>query len=226
MHTTKLIVLALFTLASTIFAQQTPSTSAAAYGNCPVPAKAGVHVCAPAGGSPIEIAAPFQLIASASGADGAVNHIELWADGKKVTQSSGSLFDEAIDLPSGTHRITLVEVDDTGHYVKSAPFEIDIQGNTLANRCTPSSTPGVNVCIPQPGSCHTAGWTTIVAAGTGASGKVARMELWENGVKLANFAGNAINTNLFLPDYAKITIVEVDSSGGYSKSAPITILSC
>jgi hypothetical protein len=40
------------------------------------------------------------------------------------------------------------------------------------------------------------------------------MELWSGGVKLANFPGNTIHTNLYLPDFSTVTIVEVDSAGG------------
>jgi hypothetical protein len=68
---------------------------------------------------------------------------------------------------------------------------------------------------------------TVVAAGTGASGTVSRMELWLNSTKLANFPGNHINTSFsYIPDFNKITIIEVDSQGHYIKSAPITLLSC
>ena len=219
------------TLSSAALIAQEPvahstTQSTAAYGNCPSPSTPGVHVCwpSPSGGSAIQ--SPMQVIASATGGDGSVSRIELWSDGKKIGQASGNLFDQAVNISSGTHRITLVEVDSVGAYVKSTPFTIDIQGSTLDNQCAAPSSPGVNVCYPAVGSCHTAGWTTVVAAGTGASGTVARMELWVNGVKLANFAGNAINTNLYLPDFDKLTIVEVDSKGAYVKSATTTLLSC
>jgi len=51
------------------------------------------------------------------------------------------------------------------------------------------------------------------------------MELWINGVKVANFPGNHINTNLSIGSFGtysvEITVVEVDSNGNYIKSAPI-----
>jgi hypothetical protein len=220
------LFIAVLSLAPTSRALPNTIRSAAPYGNCPPPATAGVHVCTPNIAPGWSIASPMQVIASATGADGVVNHIELWADGKKITQNNGSLFDKPVSLPSGSHRVTLVEVDSAGAFAKSTPFTVTIEGSTLANQCSAPASAGVHVCFPAPGSCHTAPWTTVVATGTGASGTVAHMELWVNGVKLANFPGKSINTNLYLPDYDKMTVVEVDSKGAYVKSVPITLLSC
>jgi hypothetical protein len=86
--------------------------------------------------------------------------------------------------------------------------------------------PGVNVCAPIRGSCHTSAWVTVLAAAKGNSGTVSRMELWVNGGKVANFPGDRINTNLFLQDFSTVTIYEVDSKGGSIKSAPIVVQSC
>ena len=197
--------------------------STAPYGNCPAPGTPGVHVCWPGSG---EIQSPVQIIASATGGDGTVNHIELWVDGKKTDQSAGNLFDKAVQLSSVTHRVVLVEVDSAGSYVKSSPLSLSIVGSTLGTQCAAPSSPGVNVCSPAPGSCNLQGWTTVVATGTGASGTVARMELWYAGMKLANFAGNSINTNIFLQDFKNLTIVEVDSNGAFVKSTPTQIQFC
>lgn len=200
------------------------------YGNCPAPGKAGVDVCEPlyVYTSPgIAIDAPFQVIATGTGSKGPVALMELWADGKKITQVSGNLFDEPVALANGEHTVTVVELDTTGDYVKSEPFTLTVQSSTASQSCTPPGAPGVNVCEPSsPGTCHTQGWTTIIAAGTGASGSVSRMELWDNGVKLANFPGDRINTNMFLQDFDQVTIVEVDSKGNYVKSPVYTIQSC
>ena len=65
-----------------------------------------------------------------------------------------------------------------------------------------------------------------VATAKGKSGTVSRMELWVNGGKIANFPGNRINTNLFIQDFNTVTIYEVDSKGGFIKSAPIVVQSC
>ncbi len=207
--------------------QDALSTATPAYGGCTAPTSAGVHICAPfIYATATTIDSPFQLIAAGTGSSGPVRTMQVWIDGKKVSQVYGNLFDAPVTVAAGAHRLVVVEQDTTGAYRKSSPIYMTIQGSTAAETCAAPGTPGVNVCIPAEGSCHTAGWTTIVAAGTGASGTVSRMELWKGGTKLANFAGNRINTNLYLTDYSQITIIEVDSKGAYIKSVPITILSC
>lgn len=202
------------------------SVSSPAYGNCPAPQKQGVTICAPElfnGAS--EIAAPFQVIASGTSSTGQVKLMELWVDGKKITQTAGTPFDRAVTLDSGTHELTVVELDVTGAFVKSSAFKVTVDGND-EQPCDPSTTPGVKVCDPQPNSCHTAAWTTVSAAGTPKSGTVVRMELWINGSDLANFAGNHISTNLYVADFSNLTIIEVDSNGGSIKSSPIIVQSC
>jgi hypothetical protein len=203
------------------------AANAAAYGGCAAPNQAGVHVCFPVAVPQFIVASPFQVIAAGTGAGGPVKLMEVFIDGKKVAQSSGNLFDAPVTAASGSHRLVVVELDSTGSYLKSSPMNFTIEASTAGEACPPPGSPGVNVCIPQPNSCHTAPWTTVVAAGTGASGTVSRMELWVNGTKLANFPGNHINTNIFyLQDFDRMTIVEVDSKGGYIKSTPIILQSC
>lgn len=211
--------------ASSAQALSTPGIPA--YGNCPAPQNAGVRVCGPFIFSGVTaIASPFQLIASGTGARGSVNFMQLWADGVKLQTVFANVFDAPVTLSSGTHQLTVVEIDTTGAFLKSAPISMSIEGNTAEEACPAPTSPGVNACVPGVNSCHTAGWTTIIASGTGATGVVRRMEMWVDGVKLANFPGNRINTNLYLNDFSTVTIVEVDSAGGFAKSPPMVIQSC
>jgi hypothetical protein len=192
-------------------------------GVCPAPQSPGVNVCLPT--NPTVINSPFQVIAAGTGASGKVFLMELWADGSKISEVLGSRFSAPVTLSSGTHQLTAVELDSAGAFVKSAPFDVDVL-NMSNDVCSPPGSPGVNVCVPFQGSCHTAGWTTVIAAGTGASGTVSRMELWIDGVKIGDFPGNEIRTNLLVNDFSVMTIVEVDSNGAFIKSVPITVQSC
>jgi hypothetical protein len=194
-----------------------------AYGGCPAPSREGVKICAPYAGSSID--APFQVIASGTSGRAQVRLMELWADGKKITETAGSPFDQPVTLGVGTHRLTLIELDSTGAFAKSTPLEVTVEGND-GETCPLPAGPGVNVCEPMRGSCHTTSWVTVLAAAKGKSGTVSRMELWVNGGKIANFPGNRINTNLFIQDFSTVTIFEVDSKGGSIKSAPIILQSC
>ena len=178
---------------------------------CQAPATEGINICEPPGGGTFEILSPFQVIAAATSGRGQVQLMELWADGKKVTQTDGTPFDEPVTLDAGSHELTVVERDTTGAEIKSK-FAVDIQGSD-DQPCSAPAGPGVNVCAPSPGSCNTQPWVTIVAAGKGKSGTVSRMELWFEGAKIANFPGDRINTNLVMLGIGTITIYEVDSKG-------------
>jgi hypothetical protein len=213
-----------------LFSQSTDraSTAAAAaalpaYGGCPAPSQEGVKICAPFQNAFIN--GPFQVIASGTSGRGQVSLMELWADGKKVTQTSGTPFDSPVTLPVGTHELTVIEVSTTGASAKSLPLKVTVENNS-GETCPLPPGPGVNVCEPMRGSCHTTAWVTVLAAAKGQSGTVSRMELWVNGGKIANFPGNRINTHLFIQDFNTVTIYEVDSKGGFIKSAPIVLQSC
>ena len=213
-----------------LFSQSTDrastATAAAAlptYGGCPAPSREGVKICAPFQNSFIN--GPFQVIASGTSGRGQVTLMELWADGKKVTQTNGTPFDSPVTLPVGTHELTVIEVSTTGASAKSAPLKVTVENNS-GETCPLPPGPGVNVCEPMRGSCHTTAWVTVLAAAKGQSGTVSRMELWVNGGKIANFPGNRINTHLFIQDFNTVTIYEVDSKGGFIKSAPIVLQSC
>lgn len=215
-------MMALFCLGTLTLAAQNPP-----YGNCPAPAKAGVNICQPfTSQNQTTIASPFQLIATGTGGGAAVRVMEVWADGRKITETPGNLFDAPIALSIGSHQVTVVELDYTGAFVKSNPINVNIDYNSASTPCPAPGSPGVNNCVPGQSSCHTSAYTIFVATGTGASGSVQRMELWANGTKLANFPGNHIDTSLYLVDYTQVTLIEVDSKGAYIKSPPFTLLSC
>lgn len=208
---------------STDSAPKAAAASLPAYGGCPAPSREGVKICAPYAGSSID--APFQVIASGTSGRAQVRLMELWADGKKISETAGSPFDQPVTLGAGTHKLTLIELDSTGAFAKSTPLQVTVEGND-GETCPLPAGPGVNVCAPMRGSCHTTSWVTVLAAAKGKSGTVSRMELWVNGGKIANFSGDRINTNLFIQDFSTVTIYEVDSKGGSIKSAPIVLQSC
>ena len=226
---TRTLQFALLSSALFLLSQSTDRASAAgaalpAYSGCLAPASEGVNLCVPSVNNGT-ISAPFQVIASATSGRGQVVTMELWADGKKVTQTNGTPFDEPITLPEGTHTLTVIEVSTTGAFVKSAPLTVTVQ-NQGDQSCSLPAGPGVKVCQPVQGACHTAPWVQVLAAANGQSGTVNRMELWVNGGKIANFHGNHISTNLVIQDFDTVTIYEVDSKGSYIKAPSIVVQSC
>jgi hypothetical protein len=206
------------------FTVGTPPPPLNPLGVCPSPGSPGVNFCLPF--SPLTfLNAPFQVIAAGTGASGKVFLMELWADGKKVSEVLGNRFSAPVTLASGTHQLTAVELDTNGAFVKSNPLSVTVQGFSN-DPCSPPGSPGVNVCVPFQGACHTSPWTTVVAEGTGASGTVSRMELWIDGHKVGDFPGSEIRTNLYVNGFSVMTIVEVDSNGNFIKSVPITVQAC
>jgi hypothetical protein len=185
------------------------------YGRCSPPAQQGVNICMPYNGAMVP--SPFQLIGAGTSGRGLVVQMQLWADGKKIIQTFGMPFDQPINLPLGNHQLTLIEVDDTGFSSKSAPLNITVVSGD-STPCSPPSTPGVNICMPN-APCNTSPWLNISAAGKGQTGPVVRMEVWitngsGNAAKIANFPGNSFVTHpIFFDAFYTLEIWEIDSNG-------------
>ena len=135
-----------------LLSQNTSKTSSAAaplrpYGGCPAPSQEGINICGVGDGD--GITSPFQMVAAATSGRGQVQLMELWADGKKLSQTDGTPFDEPIGLEAGTHELTFIEHDTTGAEIKSTPIQVivDFAGSGDGD-CPVPDAPGVNVCAP------------------------------------------------------------------------------
>ena len=92
--------------------------------------------------------------------------------------------------------------------------------NPSTGACAIPSTPGVNLCVPQPGQAYSSP-VQVLAAGLGASGTVNHMELWIDGSKIGNYFSNTIETAVPLGNGSHAaTAIEVDSTGAFIKSTP------
>lgn len=191
------------------------SAAVPAFGQtCSEPASAGVNVCSPGQGE--NVTPPVTFIAAGTGASGSVNHLELWIDGTKIGNYSGSTMDASVAEAVGSHTATVIEVDSKGDYVKSAPVTYAV-GETSGG-CTAPSSPGVSVCEPAQGSA-VASPVKFDAAGTGASGAVNHLELWIDGTKIGNYSGDSMDTNVTVATGSHAAqVVEVDSEGDFAKS--------
>lgn len=97
-------------------------------GSCAAPTSPGVDVCSPKAGA--TVSSPVTFIASGTGASGTVNHLELWIDGTKIGNYSGSRMDTQVSEPAGSHTATVVEVDSAGNDVKSTPVTYTVSGGS------------------------------------------------------------------------------------------------
>jgi hypothetical protein len=183
-----------------------------------------VNVCSPAQDSSGPYNPAVQILASARGASGAVNHIEIWVDGKKVRTVFSNQVNTLVTLATGQRRVTLVEVDTAGAFVKSSPHFASV---VASNGCSAPGAPGVQVCSPAPQQCILNA-VQVAATATAKSGTVNHMELWINGRKYSQFPGSQVNTALEIPlvEFNRIVVVAVDSAGNVLDSAPMTAQPC
>ncbi|MGC2639811.1 MAG: VCBS repeat-containing protein [Acidobacteriaceae bacterium] len=192
----------------------------ATYDGCYAPSSPGVNVCSPTQGETTSSPVTFQ--AAATGSSGSVNHLELWIDGTKIGNYSGSTMNASVSEPAGSHTATVVEVDSEGNYLKSTPVTYTVGTSGGGSGCTAPSSPGVNVCSPGDGS-EVSSPVTFEAAGTGASGSVNHLELWIDGKKIGNYSGSTMDTQLSEAAGSHTAqVVEVDSAGNHGKSTPVT----
>lgn len=116
-------------LATIAFNQQTFTATLFIYLNemvaaCSPPVNPGVHVCAPLAGH--TYASPVAMIAAGRAAHGSVNLMELWIDGHKIGDFSGNEINTPVSLPAGNHAATMIELDTTGAFIKSAPVSFTV----------------------------------------------------------------------------------------------------
>lgn len=207
--------------------QKAGSTHTSSAGGCPAPSSPGVVMCQPDISTAYD--SPVQVNASATASSGRVIQMQVLADGQKIAQTHGNRFDAPISLSPGTHTLTVMARETGGSSLTSAPISPEIVGSTAGQVCPPPSSPGVNVCSPAPPAganghvCAVNTFTTFLASGTAETGIVKEMQLLVNGVDVANFPGNSLNTNFESDAFAfsVITIVEVDSKGQSIASPPI-----
>ncbi|HLH07739.1 MAG TPA: VCBS repeat-containing protein [Terriglobales bacterium] len=197
------------------------STGGGGGGSCNAPSSAGAVLCTPSPGS--TVTSPVQFTGAGTGASGSVNHLELWIDGSKVGNYPGNTMSASVALANGSHTATLVEVDSTGHYLKSSPDTFTVgSGGGGGGTCSAPSSPGATLCSPAAGSTVSSP-VQFTGAGTAASGSVNHLELWVDGNKIGNYPGSTMSANVPLGSGGHTaTLVEVDSSSHYLKSTPVS----
>jgi hypothetical protein len=92
---------------------------------CSTPTSPGVHMCTPVTGA--SYSSPIVVKAAGAGASGVVSRMELWIDGKKISNYPGAFINTSVSLPAGVHQATTVEVDSKGAYLKSAVAKFTVK---------------------------------------------------------------------------------------------------
>jgi len=194
--------------------------------NCAAPGSPGANICSPSVGQ--TVTSPARFIAAGAGASGEVSLLELWVDGTKIGNYPGAGMNASVTLSVGPHAATVVEVDSQMHYVKSSPVNFTVAQSGGTGLCPAPGSAGAVLCAPVAGAAVSSP-VQFAGVGTGASGSVNHLELWIDGNKIGNYAGNAMATQVPLAGGTHAaTLVEVDSQARYVKSSPLnfTVNNC
>jgi hypothetical protein len=180
------------------------------WSNCPYPVQGrGISLCSPVhfsltgfgfATSPVDFSA-------AAVSYGQIRKMELWVDGKKLSEQysvwgNDAFFHYTATLAPGRHLGTIFAVDIDATLQKLA-FDFEVG----APSCDPPPTDGVRFCSLSSN-------TEVTAAAT-VSGTLARMELWSDGAKeYTETATNYLAATLSLsPGVHRLTVVAVNTDG-------------
>jgi len=210
-------------LAALVYNQNTGATTLYVYLNtqgnvsCAPPSSPGVHVCAPQSGG--TYASPVQFTAAGTGASGSVQRMELWIDGKKISDYFSSVVNTHVSLSNGQHSATFVEVDSTGAYIKSSPVSFTVGSGAGGGGCLPSG-PGAKICAPANGATVSSP-VTISAGATASSGNITAIRVYVDNASVLT-VNNPSATNSFSINQSisisngnhSVVIVGYQSNGG------------
>jgi Phosphoesterase family len=184
----------------------------------------GICINSPAGNSVQAMLFPVSAYAVEPG--GNIDHLELWADGRRMGNSpKGSTLQQWYSLPTGLHELTVKDVSTGNNQVlHTAMISISVSS-------------GNNVYVNSPATNSTQGRYVRVNAyayeQNSSKQLVDHLEVWDNGTKLGNSPIAYGGTSLFInqtytlpPGQHQLTIEDV-STGTYQvihkKSARITV---
>ncbi len=169
----------------------------------------GVAICAPGATT----ASPVKFSIGAAGPT-PMRSAAVWVDGKKVAEqlihafSNYSFLDTALPLAAGKHSVTVFGTgwDDT---LQQKSFTLTVG----AVSCSAPTSPGVHICQPAAGATVTS--PVVVQAASTITGKLARMELWLDGVKqYTETSSTTLSTTLNLdPGTFRFTVIAVNTAG-------------
>jgi len=148
------------------------------FGPCYYPKSGqGFNVCSP--GTVNGSTATFNAAANSFGQ---LRKIELWVDGKKVSEQhhtwdQHAYFNFSSTFAPGSHTATFF-AGDVDNRLQRYDLTFVIAGGTA---CSAPSSPGVNICTPANNS--TVNSPVTVQAAALITGSLARMELWVDGIK-------------------------------------------
>jgi len=190
-------------------------TSVGLWSNCDYPTTGkGIHVCSPDGSS--GAAVNFNATARSFGS---LRKMELWVDGKKLSEQhhtweGNAYFSFSSTLAAGTHQgdIFSADVDNT---LQLSSFKF-----TVPSGCSAPTAAGVHICAPVTGAT-TSNPPVLVQASSTVTGTLARMEVWVDSTKkYTEKNSNSLSASIGMSaGKHTVTVFAVNTSGAVVSSA-------
>ena len=160
----------------------------------------GLQVISPTQGAVINMPT-VHVVAHASEAV-AVSQMQVWDNGIKLGWYTGSDVNQYFTLPSGTHVVTVLDLDSNYQLLHQSAVTYSVQA--------PPS--GLQVLSPTAGQTFTNSAVHIVAQAS-ESVPVSQMQIWDNGVKLGWYAGSNVDQYFSLaPGPHTVTVLDLDTN--------------
>ncbi len=199
-----LAALLLVFVATNVHAQCTLST-----------ASPSVTICSPANNA--TVTSPVNIVAGTTDNSSTVKYVQIYIDGVKQYQVSGTQVNTSLAMSTGTHRVTVQAQDAAGNIFKSTIYITVASGSS--GPCPLSTTnPSVTICTPTNGATVTS--PVNVVAGTTDSHTVTKMTIYLDGVAAYTVQANQLNTNLTISSTGshRLAVQAWDNAGQVFKS--------
>jgi hypothetical protein len=164
------------------------TSSGSGFATCAYPTTAtGIHVCSPPSGKTVGTPVRF---AAAANSFSPLRKLEVWLDGRKISEVFKSWMDFTVGVGAGTHQAVFF----------SAGYDNALQQQTVnfsvgGTSCPVPTSPGLNVCSPANGSTVTS--PVHVLAKGAITGTITRMEVWVDSTKkFSTFSTNLLEASL------------------------------
>ncbi len=140
------------------------------------------------------------LIANASESQ-PVSQVQVWDNGVKLGWYPGDSIDQIYNLAPGTHNTTVLDLNSSYGLLHQSSVTYNVQ----------ALVDGLQVISPVPSELFD-GTTVHVVAQANESVPVSQMQVWDNGAKLAWFAGSSVNQYFYLaPGSHTVTVLDLDA---------------
>lgn len=183
------------------------------------PPPSTLRITSPANGATFNAPANVTITAVPSKTDGSITKIEFFQSGTKLGEDLTAPFSFIwTNVPAGTYSLTVVETDNLGATISSAPTTVNVVNQTSAPPTISLTSPKTDARFNAPANI------TLTAVATADAG-VANVEFFQNGISVGQDAASPFSLvwrSVEIGSYA-LTAVVTDKNGGTATSVPVNI---